>query len=156
MAERTSGNRLVPMLFGGTGAVAVVVGGPLAAFSAARPSEFALWASAYLVLVVGVLQVGFGAGLRYLARRPGWFAGVAFALYNLGNLAVVFGTWLKGDFHPAMALVDTGGGLLAVAMLLLLLAVRGAKRSWQLRAYYVIIAVVIISMPIGLVLGSRS
>ena len=114
-----------------------------------------MWASAYLVLVVGVAQVALGIGLGLLAgaslgrRELAW----VFALFNLGNAAVLAGTLLDGVLGGSVWIVDAGGALLAAAMALLLYLVRGAARGWLLGAFVAVVAVILVSMPVGLVLA---
>src|SRR5690625_2512550 len=73
-ARRTGGVTLwIPrwsLLFVVTGIVGVVAGGGLAAGTASDPTEFPVWASAYLALVVGVVQIALGLGAGALAVRP--------------------------------------------------------------------------------------
>jgi len=124
---------------------------PFAAVSAPAPSEHASWAAAYLVLVVGAAQAALGVGQALLALRVPSRRNVAvqFTAWNLGNAAVLTGT-LAG----ITTLVDTGGALLVVALLLL----RGVRtgrepRTWLLWAFRLLAAVLLISIPIGLVLA---
>ena len=137
------------------GAAAVVAGGILAAATASASSQLAVWATAYLVLVVGVVQVALAVGLGLLAARPitGAMLASAFGLYNLGNAAVLAGTLLDGIVGGSVWIVDLGGALLVAAMALLLYCVRGARRSPLLAAYAVVVAVILVSTPIGLVLA---
>lgn len=137
------------------GAAAVVAGGILAAATASASSQPAVWATAYLVLVVGAVQIALAIGFGLLVPRP-VAAGLrawAFGLFNLGNAAVLAGTLLDGVVRGSVWLVDLGGGLLAIAMALLLYAARGARRGWLLRGYIAVVAVILVSMPIGLVLA---
>ncbi len=136
------------------GATAVVAGGIVAAATASAPSQPAAWASAYLVLVVGVVQVALAVGLGLLAVRPitGSMQAWAFGLFNLGNAAVLVGTLLDGT-GGGVWIVDLGGVLLLAAMGLLLYYVRGARRSWLLALYVGVVGVIVVSMPIGLVLS---
>ena len=73
-----------------------------------------------------------------------------FTAWNLGNGAVMAGT-LAG----ITSLVDTGGALLVVALLLLLRGVRTGRepRTWLLWAFRLLAAVLLVSIPIGLVLA---
>ena len=72
-----------------------------------------------------------------------------FTAWNLGNGAVMAGT-LAG----ITSLVDTGGALLVVA-LLRLSGVRASERprTWLLWAFRLLAAVLLVSIPIGLVLA---
>ena len=136
--------------FAAVGAACIVAGGLVAAVSAPAPSEHASWAAAYLVLVVGAAQAARGVGQALLALRVPSRRNVAvqFTAWNLGNAAVLTGT-LAG----ITTLVDTGGALLVA--LLLLRGVRTGRepRTWLLWAFRLLAAVLLISIPIGLVLA---
>ena len=135
------------------GTACVVAGGLVAAAVATAPSELGSWAAAYLVLVGGVAQVGLGAGQALLASRsPGRRAVAAeLAGWNAGNGAVLAGTLLGATW-----LADVGGALLVVALVLALAGIRGAVRrpSWPLHLYRVLLALVLVSIPVGLVIGT--
>jgi hypothetical protein len=138
---------LVPLLFGCAG---VVAGGFVAAATAPVPSEKGSWAAAYLVLVVGVAQLGLVAGVAWLADRTpsSRLIGAEFLSWNLGNAAVLAGTLL--DVQPAVAL---GGALIVLALLAALAAVRPAGPSRMLWVYRTLLVIVLVSVPIGVVLG---
>ncbi len=135
------------------GVASIVAGGLVAAFVATDPSENGVWASAYLVLVVGVAQVALGLGQAWLATRaPSQHVVLTeLALYNLGNAAVIGGTLLDRTW-----LVDVGGVLLIAALALYLGAIRRARGGWVLLVYRLLIALVLISIPVGLVLARLS
>jgi hypothetical protein len=138
---------LAPLLIG---AAAVVAGGLVAAASAPVASERASWAAAYLVLVVGVAQLGLVGGLCRLLDEwpsPGLIGG-EFVGWNVGNAAVLAGTLL--DVRPA---VDAGGVLVVAALLAALAAVRSARPSGALWTYRALVVLVLVSVPVGLVLG---
>ena len=143
--------RSAALPFAAVGAACIVAGGLVAAVSAPAPSEHASWAAAYLVLVAGVAQAALGVGQALLAPRVPSRRTVAvqFTAWNLGNGAVMAGT-LAG----ITSLVDTGGALLVVA-LLLLSGVRASERprTWLLWAFRLLAAVLLVSIPIGLVLA---
>ncbi|MEO6828058.1 MAG: hypothetical protein ABI255_01150 [Microbacteriaceae bacterium] len=141
------------------GAAGIVAGGVSAAVSASAPSRLGAWSAAYLVLVVGVAQVVLGLGQAYLSQRlPS--RGVMltqFIAFNLGNAAVIAGTLVAVPM-----LVNTGGALLVVSLVLFALRMRGIRDSelWRSRphrrlvvAYQAVLAVVLVSIPIGLVLA---
>ena len=86
------------------GVAAIIAGGLVAAAVAHRPAEHPVWTSAYLVLIVGVAQIVFGAGQAWLSERlpaTGWIAGEWIA-FNLGNAGVIAGTVL-GSFRMVLA-----------------------------------------------------
>lgn len=137
------------------GSLCVVAGGLVAAVTAPAPSEHGSWAAAYLVLVAGVAQIGLGAGQARLAPRTPAprLVTAQFVLWNAGNAAVIAGT-LAG----IVSLVDAGGAGLVVALALLVYGVRGNKEhgaggGWALHGFRLLVAVLLISIPIGLVLA---
>ncbi len=145
--------RLRPALpFVTVGAACVVCGGLVAAATAPAPSEHGSWAAAYLVLVAGVTQIALGAGRVLLAPAPAFGRRVAaeFAAWNGGNAAVLAGT-LAGT----VAAVDAGSVLLVLTLALLAWDVRGARRGggWWLRLYWLLIGLLLVSVPIGAVLA---
>lgn len=143
------------LLFAAVGAAAIVAAGALAAGVASSPSEFTVWATAYLALVVGVVQVALGPGAGGLAARPVGAAVVAwtFALFNGGSASVIVGTGLDGVVGWNTALVDVGGVALIPAMALFWYMVRGARTNIWLVLYRIVTAVILVSMPIGLFLA---
>ena len=106
----------------------------------------------YLVLVGGVAQVALGAGQALLAPRlpSRRLVAAEFAGWNAGNAAVLIGT-LAG----VAPLVDAGGALLVAALALLVHGTRGARghRSWPLHAFRLLAAVLLVSIPVGLLLA---
>lgn len=134
---------------GGAGAIA---GGVLAAATAYAPTFHASWATAYLVLVVGVAQVGLGVGQAVLPERVPSAATVMweFLLFNLGNVGVLIGGVLNIHW-----LTDIGGLLLLPPLVMMLLSVRrrGARPRWVAIAYLVLIAILLVSIPTGLILA---
>jgi hypothetical protein len=137
------------------GSICVVAGGLVAAATAPAPSEHGSWAAAYLVLVAGVAQIALGAGQALLAPRTPTPRLVAaqFVTWNAGNAAVLAGT-LAG----IVPLVDAGGAGLVAALALLVHGVRGAGErgaggGWALRGFRLLVAVLLVSIPIGLVLA---
>lgn len=130
--------------------IACVVGGGLVSAAMAPAATYhSSWAVAYIVLIAGVAQAALGLGqaaLRggHLSRRvlygelTGW---------NLGNAAVVVGTLL--DVTPALY---AGCALLVAALAILLHAIRDAPPGWALSTTRVIVALLLISMPVGIVL----
>ncbi len=141
------------------GVATVVAGGLVAAVVAHDPSEKPVWASAYLVLVAGVGQIGLTLGRTLLAARPPASGAVArdFVVFALGNVGVVVGTLID-----VVWLVDVGGALLVVALALMVWSVRGAAGAalygtsgWLvglLWTYRVLVVVLLVSIPVGLVL----
>lgn len=135
------------------GAACVVAGGLVAAAVAMDPSQLGSWAAAYLVLVGGVAQVVLGTGQALLASQlPGRRAVAAgLAGWNTGNGAVLAGTLLGATW-----LADVGGVLLVAVLVLALAGIHGAVRhpAWPLHLYRVLIALLLVSIPAGLVMAA--
>lgn len=153
VVSRNARAALVPAAV--VGGLCIVAGGLLAAITAPQPSEGASWAAAYLVLVGGVAQVAFGFGQGSFNDAAATRSVVAQLLtWNVGNACVLAGT-LAGP----TALVDVGGVLLVASLLLLAPGLRrpAAAQSragrWLLWAYRAVVAVLLVSIPVGLVLA---
>lgn len=145
MPSAASWRPVLPLL--AVGALGVVAGGLLAAAVAHAPARTAVWLSAFLVLVVGVVQIALATG-RALLARPGTGSGIAwcqFALYNLGTAGVVAGT-LAGS----LPLVLLGTVLFLGALASFLRAVRSAPAGPGVYAYRALIVFVAISALVGL------
>ena len=144
------------------GVAGVVAGGLVAAAVAHDPSEKPVWASAYLVLVAGLAQLGLALGRALLAPRAPTSGAMArdFAVFALGNAGVVVGT-----LADAVWVVDVGGALLVVALGLLVWGVRSGGEAvadrpaaWVvalLWLYRVLVVVLLVSIPVGLVLARQ-
>lgn len=139
-------------VFVATGAVAIIAGGLLAAGVAHHPPQLLVWMSAYLVLIVGVAQIVFGAGqarLSTIVPEPGWIA-AEWIVFNLGNAGVVAGT-LLGWF----AMVLAGTVLFAAGIALFLAGTRGGARGGWLMGYRILLGLVFASSLVGLGLSLR-
>ncbi len=105
---------VLPLLLAGL--ACVIAGGLLAAATAYVSTQKTAWATAYLVLVGGVAQLGLGAAIAWLApaarRRRAW---PAFVGWNLGNAGV-----LAGQLGGLVVLTDAGSALLVIALVLVL------------------------------------
>lgn len=132
------------------GLATVVLGGLVAAASGPAGWTKGSWAAAYLVLVTGVAQFGFGAGQAMLAAEPPSAGEVLaeFACWNLGSLLVVVGQLLGSVWA-----VVVGSVLLVVALLLFLLAVRGTPRTAWVLGYLGLVALLLVSIPVGVALS---
>ena len=131
--------------------IALVGGGLISAAAAFSPSYHASWAVAYLVLVVGVSQLVLGLGQAILAPRPPTRRTVTleWSAYNLGNAGVLLGTLVA---RPLLTV--TGSVLLAVALVLLYSQAIGTDRSgWPLHIYRALLAILFISIPVGLLIA---
>ena len=137
--------RLLALVWVLTGGLTAAVTGPLGL-------EHGSWSAAFQVLVGGVLQGVLGIAQHGLAARaPG--RGVLLAellTWNLGGLAVIGGTVLG-----APLLVDAGGALLVVTMMLMLRAVgrRAQGPTWLLWVFRAALVLTALSIPVGLVLA---
>ena len=135
--------------------LAICAGGTLAAFTARKPSRFIMWLTAYLVLIVGIAQLGLAYSWLELNLHTGWITIAAFIVYNFGNLAVILGRALKSRTRWAKYSVYKGGLLLAISMAVLLYGAHGVALSWTSVLFYALTITILVSMPIGLMLSSR-
>jgi hypothetical protein len=132
-------------------ALAIVGGGLLAAVLAHAPTRPVMWLVAYLVLVVGVVQLLLGAGQSWLAVAPpsGRLIGGECTLFNVGNALVMAGT-LRG--HPAW--VSVGTLLFAGALGLFLRGVRHSRGGVWVQAYRALLWLVGASAVVGVLLAT--
>lgn len=134
------------------GVVSIVAGGAVAAV--ARPTGFELgsWMAAYLVLVGGVAQIALGAGQAWMADEPPSGATVyaEVACWNLALGATIIGSLASAPVATAVGAVAT-----VVALILFLRGVRHAtpRVRWPLHLYRGLVAIVLVSAPIGLFLA---
>lgn len=135
--------------------LAIVAGGLLSAFSARRPTRPIAWASAYLVLVVGIIQLGLITLWHRLGQPETTAVAVALIAYNLGNGTVIAGTMLKKRLRYYRVPVNSGGLFIGLAMIILLFAVRKSSASWALTEFIVLAVIILVSMPIGLLLSVK-
>lgn len=134
-------------------AVSVVLGGAVSAASAPNANYTASWAVAYLVLVAGVAQLALGATQALLTPEPPSprIITAEVLAYNLANVAVLVGTLVSQT-----VIVDLGGVLMIVALVLFLWAVRGARASntWLLYGFRIVVAILVVTTPIGLIISA--
>jgi hypothetical protein len=137
------------------GAVGIVAGGIAAAVAGPADWGHGSWCAAFLVLVVGVAQIGLGAGQAALAPNvaSGRLIAGECALWNLGSAGVVVGTLVD-----APAVVSAGSLVFLLALVLAALAVRGhsgltGRAKLLLVAFRVLLAILVVSTPIGMVLS---
>lgn len=130
----------------------VVFGGLVAALTGPLALEHGSWVAAYSVLVAGVAQNALGTvQSALLLRRPSRGTIVAeLAGWNAGSVAVIGGTLIRMPL-----IVDVGGLLLVMALAVMIRTVRGRGRGpqWALWTYRFLLAVILISIPIGLLLA---
>lgn len=132
--------------------VGIVAGGLVAAVTGPLEWRLGSWLAAYLVLVVGVAQVGFGVGRALLPADVDETSGTVvaeLASWNLGNLLVMGGTLTDSPLVVAF-----GSALLLVALVLWLRAVRrtDSHRGW-VWAYRGLAVFLAASVAVGTVLS---
>ncbi|WAL63463.1 hypothetical protein ORV05_20850 [Amycolatopsis cynarae] len=134
------------------GAACVVGGGLTSAATAPMASMHSAWAVAYLVLVAGAAQIALGLGQAFLAPAPpgGRRLGIELAAWNGGNAAV-----LTGVLAGVTPLADAGGAALVLTLALVAASVRGGgPELWRTRrVFLLLVAVLLVSIPVGLVLA---
>ncbi len=139
------------------GTVGIIGGGLVSAATGPLSWQHGSWAAAYLVLVVGVAQLVFGVGQAWLAHELPGRPTIVWELvgWNLGSALVIVGAVLE---RPVV--VDVGGALLVVALVLFARVVRvgrpgdGAGSPWIHWVYLLLVLVILVSIPIGLVLAA--
>jgi hypothetical protein len=140
-----------PGAFSIIGTASVIVGGLVAAVTSPLQLAHGSWAAAYLVLVNGVAQVALGKAQAALAGPPSRRTVISELIaWNAGSAAVIGGTLVRLPL-----IVDVGGVLLVIALVMMIATVRGktAGPRWALWTYRILLVVVLVSMPIGLVLA---
>ncbi len=132
------------------GGAAILAGGLVAAVTGPLDLAHGSWAAAYLVLVCGVASLVIGAAQTWLVMTPvrAGLAGGQLLTWCLGNAGVLTGTLLS-----VPVLVIASGALLAVALVIALLAAWRTRRPGLGLAYRLLLAIVLISVPIGLLLS---
>lgn len=138
-----------------SGMIAIILGGGLSAFLAKSPSTLVMWASAYLVLVVGVAQMIFGLCLSKLSQvHSTLLLWVSLALYNLASAAVILGRVYKLSSYGPLLIIAGAIGVI-VAVIAMLWSIRGAAKSLWLIGFYIVALILLISAPIGMFLSRR-
>lgn len=132
------------------GSCFIVLGGLVAAVTGPLGLSHGSWLAAYLVLVCGAAQCAMGPAQQYLAVHPipartSW---IQLICWNLGNAAVIAGT-----LTAVPVVVDIGGGLVTIPLILTVRAVRNSSRRLLCRAYSAAMGILIISIPVGLTLA---
>lgn len=138
--------------FAVVGSGGVVLGGLVAAVTGPLKLSSGSWLAAFLVLVVGVAQIAFGAGRGLLPTalplpRRVWTEVVA---WNLGNLLVIVGTLAQSVWLVAF------GSLVVLAALVLFaeaVTVRDAAYRRLAAAYRVLVVFLAVSVAVGMVLS---
>lgn len=135
------------------GSALVIVGGLVSAAAAPTASYHSSWAVAYIVLVAGVAQAFLGLGQAVLTggavsrtvRQAEWWC------WNIGNAAVVVGT-----LSDAPVVLYLGCLPLIATLVLVLRALAHAPSNRLLWSVRVVVAVLLVSIPTGIVLQSLS
>jgi hypothetical protein len=134
------------------GSVSIVAGGLVAAVTRPAGLELGSWLAAYLVLVAGVAQIALGVGQASLAQAPppartvraeAWW-------WNVGAAATLAGSL------TAMPVITTAGGAASIVALSLFFRgvhARGTGARRLLSLYRGVVAIVMVSTPIGLALA---
>lgn len=146
-SRRTATNAIPANVLVAVGVVAVVLGGLVAAVTGPLTLLRGSWVAAFLVLPLGVAQVGMG-----LARRSAPETGAAstwaqLACWNLGGVIVIAGT-----LTAASLLVDAGSAVLIIALVLGFLGARGWQ-GWLSVAHRGLLVLLIVSIPVGILLS---
>lgn len=129
----------------------VVVGGLVAAVTGPLDLARGSWLAAYLVLVCGVAQAVLATAQPALSTTPVpaevWL--IQLVCWNVGNSVVIAGVLLD-----AAAVVDVGAVPLLVTLGLAIYAVLRPPRTLSIATvgYLAVLAVLIASVPVGLVL----
>lgn len=134
------------------GGAGIVIAGMISAATAFTPSYHASWAVAYLVLVVGAAQISLGLGQAWLAREPPASSTVVWEVvgFNLGHIGI-----LGGQLLGVLLSTVLGSALLVAVLAIMILAVRGSARSpWLRYAYWTLAAILLVSIPTGVLIAS--
>ena len=123
--------------------------GVVAAAVAHGPTEHEVWAVAYLVLVPGVCQIALGVGQAVLAREEPATPTLTGQLlaFNVGSGLVIGGTVTD---HPVITYV--GSLLLVISLAMFIILARGVRLRALRWIYRVLVAIVLVSIPIGLII----
>ena len=146
---------MIDTLFLTLSILAIITGGTISAFTARKPTWSTAWVSAYLVLIVGVIQFALVDAWRQLGQPDGNTILIALLAFNLGNGGVIAGTLLKRQLKFYRWLVNAGGALIALAMALLLFATQRVVTTAAHIELIALTALILISMPIGLYLSNK-
>ena len=127
-------------------------GGLVAAVTGPTGWRHGSWVAAFLVLVVGVGQIGVATGQVIWAGAPPTRRRLGGELVGLngGSLLVIIGTLLA-----APLVVTVGSLVLSGALVAFVRAPRGRRgeAEWLRRAYVALLLVLLISTPVGIALS---
>ncbi len=146
-SERLRG-RYAAFPFLTVGVAAIILGGLFSAATARFASYHSAWFVAYLVLVVGIAQVGLGLGQWRFASKP-LGVGVLFAelvIFNVGNAGVILGSLTSTPLW-----VDIGSVLLLVSLAMFGRMVwQPRQRGAMLLGYWALLVLLFLSVFVGL------
>ncbi|MBM7367889.1 hypothetical protein [Gordonia hydrophobica] len=135
------------------GAALVVVGGLVAAATGPLDLEKGSWLAAYLVLVGGVALIAIGIAQQHLPTP----VPVPLQIVQLSGWAVANVVVMLGGLLSSSVTINVGAVLLLLVLALTWWAGHGLirTRSVLAYAYLAILTILIVSAPIGMVLGAR-
>ena len=152
LSEELNQRWLAVRPFAAAGSVCIVAGGLVAAVT--RPTDFEAgsWVAAYLVLVGGVAQIALGAGQGWLARVPPGASAVRGEVVTW-NGAAALTIW--GTLAELPAVTTVGAVLSATSLALFLVGTRATRPTAPVvrAAYRGVVAVILLSAPVGVVLA---
>lgn len=142
------------MPFLAVGIAAVIGGGMVAAISRPAGWERGPWVAAFLVLVVGVGQVGLAIG-QSAVLRGGLSRRTVVAELGLGNVGASL--VIVGTLSSSPVIATVGSLLFGVTIVLFARHSRGSRgrRGWVQRSYLALLVVLAASVPIGIALSWR-
>ena len=132
------------------GFACVALGGLVAAVTGPLELEKGSWLAAYLVLVAGLAQIVLAGQRQYFDAVAAGTTGfhLRVTLWAGGSLLVMAGSLAHAPF-----VVDAGGAALVVALAAALWNVRSARRRGLAQLAGAFYAVLLVSIPVGLVLA---
>lgn len=135
------------------GAALVVVGGLVAAVTGPLGLEKGSWLAAYLVLVGGVALIIIGIAQQNLPS----LVPAPIQIVQLSGWAVANAVVIVGALVSSSVTIDVGAVLLLLVLALTWWAGHGLirLRNTLAYAYLAILTILIVSAPIGMVLGAR-
>lgn len=131
-------------------ALAILAGGLVAAAVAHAPTQPMVWMVAYLVLVVGLVQVALGLGQTLLPRTmpsTGFRVGEC-VLFNVGNVGVIAGTLLLSPMWVAVGTV-----VFIASLVMFWVGLRGTSGGWLVHALRALLVITCGGALVGLVLS---
>ena len=136
-----------------SGAALVVAGGLVAAVTGPFGLEKGSWLAAYLVLVGGVALIAIGVAQQQLPSP----VSTPVTIVQLSGWAVANSVVIVGALVSSSVTINVGAILLILVLALTWWAGHGLirTRSALAYAYLAVLTILIVSAPIGMVLGAR-